>query len=128
MLRDPVRPSRAVRPGRRRGLRGRGGLRSSSLRDGLRSRCGRSDLLRLRHRTAQRGFEPLRHLREILIAAEIAEALAVTTYTNIIKAAPFFANLKREQATKLKEALQRGEPDTEGILANARETRARELV
>ena len=31
--------------------------------------------------------------REILIAAEIAEALAVTTYTNIIKTAPFFANL-----------------------------------
>jgi hypothetical protein len=31
--------------------------------------------------------------REILIAAEIAEALAVTTYTNIITTAPFFANL-----------------------------------
>jgi hypothetical protein len=31
--------------------------------------------------------------REILIAAEIAEALAVTTYTNIINTAPFFANL-----------------------------------
>lgn len=30
---------------------------------------------------------------EILIAAEIAEALAVTTYTNIINAAPFFQNL-----------------------------------
>ena len=42
--------------------------------------------------------------------------------------APFFANLKPEQAQKLKEALQRGEPDSEGILANARETRARELV
>ena len=42
--------------------------------------------------------------------------------------APFFANLKPEQANKLKEALQRGEPDSEGILANARETRARELV
>jgi hypothetical protein len=31
--------------------------------------------------------------REILIAAEIAEALAVTTYTNIIETAPFFQNL-----------------------------------
>jgi len=31
--------------------------------------------------------------RDILIAAEIAEALAVTTYTNIINTAPFFANL-----------------------------------
>jgi pyruvate dehydrogenase (quinone)/pyruvate oxidase len=42
--------------------------------------------------------------------------------------APFFANLKPEQAQKLKEALERGEPDSEGILTNARETRARELV
>lgn len=31
--------------------------------------------------------------RDILIAAEIAEALAVTTYTNIIDAAPFFTRL-----------------------------------
>jgi Ferritin-like domain len=31
--------------------------------------------------------------REILIAAETAEALAVTTYTNIINTAPFFANI-----------------------------------
>jgi hypothetical protein len=31
--------------------------------------------------------------REILVAAEIAEALAVTTYTNIINIAPFFANI-----------------------------------
>jgi len=31
--------------------------------------------------------------RAILIAAEIAEALAVTTYTNIINVAPFFGNL-----------------------------------
>ena len=31
--------------------------------------------------------------KEILIAAEIAEALAVTTYTNIINTAPFFKNL-----------------------------------
>jgi len=30
---------------------------------------------------------------DILIAAEIAEALAVTTYTNIIETAPFFPNL-----------------------------------
>ncbi|MBV8630379.1 MAG: ferritin-like domain-containing protein [Silvibacterium sp.] len=31
--------------------------------------------------------------RDILVAAEIAEALAVTTYTNIINAAPFFGRL-----------------------------------
>ena len=43
--------------------------------------------------------------REILIAAEIAEALAVTTYTNIINTAPFFANL---------------EPDDQGYLIAAR--------
>jgi pyruvate dehydrogenase (quinone)/pyruvate oxidase len=42
--------------------------------------------------------------------------------------APFFANLKPEQAKMLKEALSRGEADSEGILANARETHARELV
>ena len=34
--------------------------------------------------------------REILIAAEIAEALAVTTYTNIINTAPFFQNLESD--------------------------------
>src|SRR5215469_2489891 len=33
---------------------------------------------------------------EILIAAEIAEALAVTTYTNIINTAPFFQNLESD--------------------------------
>jgi pyruvate dehydrogenase (quinone)/pyruvate oxidase len=42
--------------------------------------------------------------------------------------APFFANLKPDQARMLKEALQRGEADSGGILATARETRARELV
>jgi hypothetical protein len=34
--------------------------------------------------------------RDILIAAEIAEALAVTTYTNIINAAPFFPKLAQD--------------------------------
>jgi Ferritin-like domain len=34
--------------------------------------------------------------RDILIAAEIAEALAVTTYTNIINTAPFFTNLESD--------------------------------
>lgn len=43
--------------------------------------------------------------REILIAAEIAEALAVTTYTNIINTAPFFGNLQS---------------DDQGYLINAR--------
>jgi ferritin-like protein len=34
--------------------------------------------------------------RDILIAAEIAEALAVTTYTNIINIAPFFTRLESD--------------------------------
>jgi hypothetical protein len=34
--------------------------------------------------------------RDILIAAEIAEALAVTTYTNIINVAPFFLKLAQD--------------------------------
>jgi Ferritin-like domain len=34
--------------------------------------------------------------RDILIAAEIAEALAVTTYSNIINTAPFFQNLESD--------------------------------
>jgi len=34
--------------------------------------------------------------RDILIAAEIAEALAVTTYTNIINIAPFFQSLESD--------------------------------
>jgi pyruvate dehydrogenase (quinone)/pyruvate oxidase len=42
--------------------------------------------------------------------------------------APMFANLTAEQAQKLREALSRGEPDAEGILENARQGRARELV
>jgi hypothetical protein len=43
---------------------------------------------------------------DILIAAEIAEALAVTTYTNIINNAPFFSRL---------------EPDDQGYLIAARQ-------
>jgi hypothetical protein len=42
--------------------------------------------------------------REILIAAEIAEALAVTTYTNIINVAPFFAHLAPDDQAYLKTA------------------------
>jgi pyruvate dehydrogenase (quinone)/pyruvate oxidase len=42
--------------------------------------------------------------------------------------APMFANIKEEQAKKLRQALQAGQPDAEGILANARKERARELV
>jgi Ferritin-like domain len=41
---------------------------------------------------------------EILIAAEIAEALAVTTYTNIINAAPFFAHLASDDQGYLRAA------------------------
>lgn len=42
--------------------------------------------------------------------------------------APMFANMREEQAKKLRQALQSGQPDAEGILANARKERARELV
>lgn len=42
----------------------------------------------------------------ILKAAQIAEALAVTTYTNIIQAAPFFKNLPSDDQGYVKAALQ----------------------
>jgi hypothetical protein len=44
--------------------------------------------------------------RDILIAAEIAEALAVTTYTNIIHCAPFFAKLPEDDQGYLRAARQ----------------------
>jgi Ferritin-like domain len=43
---------------------------------------------------------------EILKAAQIAEALAVTTYTNIINTAPFFKNLEADDQGYLKAAVQ----------------------
>src|SRR5271155_478951 len=43
---------------------------------------------------------------EILKAAQIAEALAVTTYTNIINTAPFFKNIPLDDQGYLKGALQ----------------------
>jgi hypothetical protein len=43
---------------------------------------------------------------EILGAAQIAEALAVTTYTNIIDAAPFFAHLESDDQGYLEAARQ----------------------
>ena len=43
---------------------------------------------------------------DILIAAEIAEALAVTTYTNIINRAPFFKRLASDDQGYLKAARQ----------------------
>ena len=43
---------------------------------------------------------------EILKAAQIAEALAVTTYTNIINTAPFFKNLAADDQGYLKAAVQ----------------------
>lgn len=43
---------------------------------------------------------------EILKAAQIAEALAVTTYTNIINTAPFFKNIPSDDQDYLKGALQ----------------------
>jgi hypothetical protein len=42
--------------------------------------------------------------KEILIAAEIAEALAVTTYTNIINSAPFFSRLASDDQGYLRAA------------------------
>jgi hypothetical protein len=51
--------------------------------------------------------DDLRHEdREILIAAEIAEALAVTTYTNIINEAAFFGRLPSDDQGYLRAALQ----------------------
>lgn len=44
--------------------------------------------------------------RDILIAAEIAEALAVTTYSNIIHTAPFFTRLASDDQGYLAAALQ----------------------
>jgi hypothetical protein len=43
---------------------------------------------------------------DILIAAEIAEALAVTTYSNIINTSPFFARLASDDQGYLRAALQ----------------------
>lgn len=54
----------------------------------------------------RQGLGLTREDREILIAAEIAEALAVTTYTNIIKTAPFFANLASDDQGYLQAARQ----------------------
>jgi hypothetical protein len=44
--------------------------------------------------------------RSILIAAEIAEALAVTTYMNIIQRSPFFARIPGDDQNYLRAALQ----------------------
>lgn len=63
----------------------------------------------------------------------IEEALAhsgpalVDAYVDELEA-PMFANLTPEQAGKLRESLNKGEPDREEILRKARENRARELV
>jgi hypothetical protein len=43
---------------------------------------------------------------DILVAAEIAEALAVTTYSNIINSAPFFLHIPGDDQDYLKGALQ----------------------
>jgi hypothetical protein len=44
--------------------------------------------------------------KEILKAAQIAEALAVTTYTNIINTSPFFKNIPADDQDYLKAAVQ----------------------
>jgi hypothetical protein len=53
-----------------------------------------------------RDGRPTRGDVEILIAAQIAEALAVTTYSNIIATAPFFGRLAADDQGYLKAALQ----------------------
>jgi hypothetical protein len=59
------------------------------------------------HHEPDHDFDDLRHEdREILIAAEIAEALAVTTYSNIINASPFFGRLASDDQGYLRAALQ----------------------
>jgi hypothetical protein len=54
----------------------------------------------------RRGAGLTREDLDILIAAEIAEALAVTTYTNIINVAPFFGNLESDDQGYLQAARQ----------------------
>ena len=49
---------------------------------------------------------PTKGDRDILIAAEIAEALAVTTYTHIIRTAPFFRRLASDDQGYLRAARQ----------------------
>ena len=53
---------------------------------------------------ASHGKKPKKRDMEILEAAQIAEALAVTTYTNIINTAPFFAHLASDDQGYLKAA------------------------
>ncbi|HEY2766625.1 MAG TPA: ferritin-like domain-containing protein [Solirubrobacteraceae bacterium] len=57
-------------------------------------------------RGAKKKKGPTRGDVAILKAAQIAEALAVTTYTNIIQAAPFFKNLPSDDQGYVKAALQ----------------------
>jgi hypothetical protein len=56
--------------------------------------------------TAQPGSGLAVKDRIILVAAEIAEALAVTTYSNIINTSPFFARIPSDDQGYLKGALQ----------------------
>ena len=51
-------------------------------------------------------FDVKKRDTEILIAAEIAEALAVTTYTNIINLAPFFGHIPDDDQAYLEAARQ----------------------
>jgi len=57
-----------------------------------------------RHKGAAKKGHLKKSDREILIAAEIAEALAVTTYTNIINTAPFFSRLASDDQGYLRAA------------------------
>lgn len=69
-----------------------------------------STLANARQNDDEDGNDDHGHLRKgdkaILIAAEIAEALAVTTYTNIINLAPFFPNIPNDDQGYLKAARQ----------------------
>ena len=83
-------------PGRRNFLRGTAA-----------TAAGIGALTALMQSEAQAGDDKLKKGDvQILIAAEIAEALAVTTYTNIINTAPFFTRLATDDQGYLQAARQ----------------------
>jgi hypothetical protein len=64
------------------------------------------DLLAPSSAAAAKRSRPTKGDLDILIAAEVAEALAVTTYTNIIRRAPFFKRLESDDQGYLQAARQ----------------------
>jgi hypothetical protein len=81
-------------------------IRKASL-AGVASVLGAGALLKAPFAKADNGNDkPKKGDLDILIAAEIAEALAVTTYTNIINTAEFFLHIPVDDQDYLKGALQ----------------------